>query len=202
MFRGHQSCYKVFVDKAGELVTTTAWVVEMNIDNAVKGTAEQAACGRIFRDFKGNLIGYFACYLASSSSIHSKLMGVITAIDIATQHSWNKIQLKCDSTVVIEAFSSSDIVPRHIRNKWHTMLLSINDMEFQISHIFREGVQINLRIMASLINSLLDGPQCLFSSYKILFEIDQGFPEYTFFQLSSSGFFNKFQYTANDRQVL
>lgn len=61
------------------------------------------------------------------------------AIQIAHSKGWHHLWLECDSLLVISAFSSYDLVPWKIRNRWRNCMQLCKSMKFIISHIYREG---------------------------------------------------------------
>jgi hypothetical protein len=79
--------------------------------------------------------------LGTVSAFHAELLGAMRAIEIAYQRNWLNFRLESDSMLVVNAFSNSTIVPWQLSNRWSNCMKLINDMNFVISHIFREGNQ-------------------------------------------------------------
>jgi ribonuclease HI len=67
------------------------------------------------------------------------MIGAMIAIETAAVKGWSHLWLESDSMLVVHAFSSSKIVPWPLRNRWNNCLLLISNMNFYVSHIFREG---------------------------------------------------------------
>ncbi|KAK3221411.1 hypothetical protein Dsin_008436 [Dipteronia sinensis] len=56
---------------------------------------------------------------------------------------WHKIWLESDSSYVVQLLSiMSDQVTWRVRQAWQHCIHQISHMEFQVSHIFREGNQV------------------------------------------------------------
>ncbi|KAK2648928.1 hypothetical protein Ddye_016417 [Dipteronia dyeriana] len=65
------------------------------------------------------------------------------AINFAWQNEWHRIWLESDSSYVVQLLSSrSEQVPWWIQQAWQHCIYQISKMEFQVSHIFREGNQV------------------------------------------------------------
>lgn len=47
--------------------------------------------------------------------------------------------MECDSSLVVQAFSNSAIVPWKLRNKWKTCIAMTSKFDFLVSHVFREA---------------------------------------------------------------
>jgi ribonuclease HI len=102
--------------------------IKCNSDGASAGNPGNSACG-----------GAFAVNLGIQSSLFAELMGAMLAIEIAHQKGWSSLWLETDSMLVLGAFKSSSSVPYILRNRWKNCLLFISQMNFFVSHIFREG---------------------------------------------------------------
>jgi hypothetical protein len=61
------------------------------------------------------------------------------AIETAVNKGWSNLWLESDYMLVFLAFSSARIVPWPLRNRWDNCLLLISNMNFYVSHIYREG---------------------------------------------------------------
>ncbi|KAK0572898.1 hypothetical protein LWI29_000159 [Acer saccharum] len=65
------------------------------------------------------------------------------AINFAWHNGWHRLWLESDSSYVVQLLSScSEQVPWRIRQVWQHCIYQISKMEFQVSHIFREGNQV------------------------------------------------------------
>lgn len=77
------------------------------------------ACGGIFRDFEGNCKGCYAKFLGISSSYHVELCGFVRAIEIAYDKNWSNMWIESDSSLVVQAFKNSSLIPWQVRNRWN-----------------------------------------------------------------------------------
>ncbi|MCI09448.1 ribonuclease H protein [Trifolium medium] len=67
-------------------------------------------------------------------------MAAIHAIGIANSKGWNNLWLETDSKLVQLAFkSSSFVVPWKISNRWHNCTTLVRNMNFIVTHLYREG---------------------------------------------------------------
>jgi ribonuclease HI len=114
--------------------------VKCNIDGASKGNPGLSSCGGIFRNSSADFLLCFAEPLGFSSSYHAELQGALRAIEVAHQMNWKNLWLETDSELVVLAFKNPDFhVAWALRNRWHNALVLLRQMNFVVSHIFREG---------------------------------------------------------------
>jgi ribonuclease HI len=66
-------------------------------------------------------------------------MGVILAIECASQRNWTNIWIESDSVLATLAFKSPSIIPWQLKNRWLKCLSKLSTMNFIITHIFRKG---------------------------------------------------------------
>ncbi|GAU35907.1 hypothetical protein TSUD_69400 [Trifolium subterraneum] len=110
-----------------------------NTDGTSKGNPGQAACLGIYRNFKGEVIGCFAHNIGIATALVAEIMGVVLAIECASNKHWNCLWLECDSQLVSLAFKNPRIIPWQLKNRWKNCITKINTMNFFISHVYREG---------------------------------------------------------------
>lgn len=108
-----------------------------NVDGAA--TQEHAACGGIFRDSRGAVLGCFSEYIGAVSSMEAELCGAMFSIEIAYHQNWLCIWLETDSKLVVQAFTNEDIVPWKLKSRWLNCKLLCCKMKFIFSHVYREG---------------------------------------------------------------
>lgn len=72
----------------------------------------------IFRDSKAVILGCFSYSIGISYSFYAELMAAMIAIELAWEKGWRRLWLEYDSTLVLQAFNSSNLVPWKFRNKW------------------------------------------------------------------------------------
>lgn len=77
-----------------------------------------ASFGGIYRDSNGACLGYFSDFAGITTSLHAELMAAAKSIEIAFQRNWSKLWLECDSSLVVAAFNSTDLVPWNLRNRY------------------------------------------------------------------------------------
>lgn len=108
------------------LIREVSWIppswgwYKCNIDGSAKGCPGIVACGGIFRDGTGSILGCFALNIGISFSLHAKFLAAIKAIELAFEKCWRKIWIESDSSQVVAALKSNSIslVPWKLRNRW------------------------------------------------------------------------------------
>jgi ribonuclease HI len=117
--------------------------IKCNTDGASSGNPGLASCGGVFRDHNADFLLAFAEPLGIASSYFAELSGVIKAIEIAFDNQWNNLWLETDSMLVINAFKNHDnIVAWPLRNRWKNALTKYRQMNFLVTHVFREGYKV------------------------------------------------------------
>ena len=87
--------------------------------------------------------GCFAIPLGQVFAFEAELLAASMAINFAWQNGWHRLWLESDSSYVVQLLSSRfEQVPWRIRQVWQRCIYQISKMEFQVSHIFREGNQV------------------------------------------------------------
>jgi len=71
--------------------------VKCNTDGASQGNLGVATCAGIFRNSHGESRGCFAANLGIANALHAELMGVILAIEIASDKQLNHLWIETDS---------------------------------------------------------------------------------------------------------
>ncbi|MCI16570.1 ribonuclease H protein, partial [Trifolium medium] len=61
------------------------------------GNPGQAARSGVFRNIKCELIGCFAQNLGMANALYAEIMGVILAIECASERNWNQLWIECES---------------------------------------------------------------------------------------------------------
>ncbi|KAK3204572.1 hypothetical protein Dsin_018618 [Dipteronia sinensis] len=76
-------------------------------------------------------------------AFEAELHAASLAINYAWNLGWHRIWLESDSSYVVQLLSiRSDQVTWCVRQAWQRCIHQISHMEFQVSHIFREGNQV------------------------------------------------------------
>jgi len=113
---------------------TITWV-KANKDGSVVNL--NAACGGIFRDFRGTFLGGFASNLGDCSVFEAELTGLVIGMEFAALYNWPRVWLESDSSSAVQAFKNPSIIPLWLRNRWHNCMQ--HGLFIISSHIFREG---------------------------------------------------------------
>ncbi|CAJ2652147.1 unnamed protein product [Trifolium pratense] len=111
--------------------------VKCNTDGAFNN--HKSSCGGIFRNHKAESLCCFAENIGLKSAFMAELCGAMTAIEIANSRNWKNLWLETHSTLVVMAFKSSELVPWELSNKWMNCNLLTRNMNFVVSHVYREG---------------------------------------------------------------
>lgn len=61
------------------------------------------------------------------------------SVEIASKKGWNNLWLETDSQLVVLAFKDSLLVPWKLQNHWKNCISLVRNMNFNVTHIFREG---------------------------------------------------------------
>ncbi|KAK2364401.1 hypothetical protein QL285_089276 [Trifolium repens] len=111
-----------------------------NTDGASNGNPGPASCGGVFRDHNSDFVFAFAEPLGVCSSYFAELSGALRAIEIAFERNWLNLWLESDSTLVVSAFTNpKKSVAWPLRNRWKNVLFMISQMNFIVTHTYREG---------------------------------------------------------------
>jgi ribonuclease HI len=139
--------------------------IKCNTDGASIGNPGLASCGGVFRDQNADFLLAFAEPLGIASSYFAELSGVIKAIEISFDNQWNNLWLETDSMLVVNAFKNHDVgVAWPLRNRWKNALIKTRQMNFLVTHVFREGNKVadlvaNFGLNVSLFTSWTMAPR-------------------------------------------
>jgi len=109
--------------------------IKVNTDGSVIGT--HAACGGLFRDHLGTLLGAFACNIRLSTVFNAEVHASLLALEYAAQHGWRHVWLESDSASALMVFKNRSLIPVMIRNRCHNACNQ--GIQIITSHIFKEG---------------------------------------------------------------
>jgi hypothetical protein len=109
--------------------------IKVNTDGSLIGS--HAACGGLFRDHRGSLLGAFVCNIGSSTVFYAEVYAFLLALEYAVQKGWRNVWLESDSTSALLVFKNQLLVPVLLRNRWHNVCN--HGIQIISSHIFREG---------------------------------------------------------------
>ncbi|KAI9170477.1 hypothetical protein LWI28_028601 [Acer negundo] len=117
--------------------------IKVNTYGAVMGSLGFGGCGGIFRNCIAFVKGCFAIPLSQVFTCKAELLAAFLAINFAWKYVWHHLCLKSDSSDMVQLLSSrSEMVPWTVRQAWQRCIFLISQMDFQVSHIFREGNQV------------------------------------------------------------
>ena len=111
--------------------------VKVKIDGALTKNPAQSSCGGIFRNSDGAYLGGFAQNLNTNSSFNAELLA---AIELAYSKGWLNLWLETDSLLAMLAFRNKYLVAWELRNRWCNCIELLSNMNFIVSHIYREGI--------------------------------------------------------------
>lgn len=78
--------------------------------------------------------------LGAENAYFAEFFAVILAVKIAFSMGWTRIWFEMDSALTLMNFFKPDyILPWKLRRRWERCLSMLERMEFQASHIYREG---------------------------------------------------------------
>ena len=117
--------------------------IKVNTDGAASCSPGVGGCGGVFRNCRAFVKGCFVSPLGQVFAFEAELIAASMAINFAWQNGWHRLWLESDSSYVVQLLSSRfEQVPWRIRQAWLRCIYQISNMEFQVSHIFREGNQV------------------------------------------------------------
>jgi ribonuclease HI len=109
-----------------------------NIDGAC--SQGLASCSGVFRNHEAEFMLCFAEPLGTCSPFQTELCAAMRAIELAHHYKWKNIWLESDSLLVVSTFTNRSVpVSWNLRNRWHNILILLNDLNCIVSHIHREG---------------------------------------------------------------
>ncbi|KAF3455810.1 hypothetical protein FNV43_RR00452 [Rhamnella rubrinervis] len=112
----------------------------VNTDGDADGCPGLGGCGGYFVTSRGFIKGSFTVPLDSCYAFESELLGAIFAIECARDFRWDHLWLEYDSTYVANSLiRRENIVPYPYKSRWMNYICYVSSIQFQVSHIFREG---------------------------------------------------------------
>jgi len=110
----HHSCQNRDMVLVRWKAPSVLWL-KVNTDGSVIGNHD--ACGGLFRDRLGTLLGAFTYNLGNSSVFTAEIHGFILALEYAAHNGWRNLWLESDSTSALIIFKNSSLVPVLLRNR-------------------------------------------------------------------------------------
>ncbi|KAK2642323.1 hypothetical protein Ddye_024086 [Dipteronia dyeriana] len=116
--------------------------IKVNTDGSALGSSSVGGCGGVFQTYRSFVKACFAVPLGQVFAFEAELFTASLAINYDRNLGWHRIWLESDSSYVMQLLSvRSDQVTWCVHQAWQRCLHQISHMEFQVSHIFREGNQ-------------------------------------------------------------
>lgn len=117
--------------------------MKINTDGSALGAPGLISGGGVVRSACGFVLGCFRQSFGVGFSFEAELLASIFALEWAYAMGWRRVWLEVDSTEVVRQFTSkSPVVHSRLRSRWSRVLDYIQHMDFQITHIYREGNQV------------------------------------------------------------
>ncbi|KAK3221397.1 hypothetical protein Dsin_008422 [Dipteronia sinensis] len=117
--------------------------IKVNTDGAALGSPRVGGCGGVFQTCRSFVMACFEVPLGHVFAFEVELLTVSLAINYAWNLGRHRIWLENDSSYVVQLLSiRSDQVTWCVHQAWQRCIHQISHMEFQVSHIFREGNQV------------------------------------------------------------
>ncbi|CAL2257679.1 unnamed protein product [Prunus armeniaca] len=95
--------------------------VKIKIDGAHKRDSGKAGSGGVFRNYQGHVLGAFSANLDVPNAVHTEVLAVIKAIELAWLHAWHNIWIETDSLLVTKFFRSPHLVPWRLQVDCHAV---------------------------------------------------------------------------------
>lgn len=116
------------------------------------------------------LLLWFEENTGPGNAFHAEILGAMKAIEIAHQYQWKNLWLESDSSLVVNAFKNSSLVPRKLRNRWTNCLNITKSMNFLVTRVYREGnscvdALANVGLYVNHLTIWLEAPLCVRSFY-------------------------------------
>lgn len=115
-------------------------LIKVNTDTSWQGQLGVSACGGIFKNFQGFVVGCFSQNLGRGFAFEAEIIAAMLAIEIAFEKIWHNLWLEFDSVYVVSLFASrSHTVPWNHHNRWLAVITLMNKMSIISLYIYHEG---------------------------------------------------------------
>jgi hypothetical protein len=84
-------------------------------------------------------MGCFTLNIGQANAFQAELIGIMQAIELAHHHIWWNLWQETDSMMATLAYKSPSLIPWQLRIRWSNCMVLLKDMNFIMSHVFREG---------------------------------------------------------------
>ncbi|XP_019433776.1 PREDICTED: uncharacterized protein LOC109340519 [Lupinus angustifolius] len=126
-------------------ITEVTWLppergwIKVNTDGAAHGSPGHSGGGGIFRDHNRVYITAFSKYLSIQNAIYAEFHAALHAVTIAYNRGWKHLWIEVDSSMLLDIFSGKSNPPWSLQNDWIKCKEKLHTMNYNITHIFREG---------------------------------------------------------------
>ncbi|XP_042974906.1 receptor-like protein 34 [Carya illinoinensis] len=103
------------------------------------GNPGAAGAGGVLRDSKGDLLMAFSVHLGTGSSNYAEVMSLIHGLRRIKMMGVAHIDLESDSMMVVRWLKASRCEVWYLEEFWEELMEMLKEIEFQVSHIYREG---------------------------------------------------------------
>lgn len=112
----------------------------------------------------------FAENTGHENAFFAELSGAMRAIELVKQRDWQSLWLESDSKLVVNALKNITQVPWKLRNRWENCIPVTKNMNFMVSHVFREGndcadMFANIGLNSNCLTIWLDIPECIKANF-------------------------------------
>ncbi|EEF45700.1 conserved hypothetical protein [Ricinus communis] len=119
---------------------TPAVMFVVNTDGSALGALGPAGAGGLFRNPSGYVMGAFAFSLGTNCAFFVELNSASFAVCKAWEVGWLHLWLESDSIYVVHLFRTKGTsVLWELRLAWSRYLHFVQQMDFRVSYVFREG---------------------------------------------------------------
>ncbi|KAL0427066.1 UNVERIFIED_CONTAM: putative ribonuclease H protein [Sesamum latifolium] len=115
---------------------------KLNTDGASKGNPGISGAGGILRDPQGRVLFAFEEPLGCMSNTLVELKAIYRGLQLSIERNITKIWIETDAQVIIKLIANPSLGAWYLQNTLMTIRTLLQQIEFKVSHIFREGNQI------------------------------------------------------------
>ncbi|XP_042490260.1 uncharacterized protein LOC122070199 [Macadamia integrifolia] len=105
------------------------------------GNLGRAGASGIFRDCLGRVLGSYKIFMGITGVFHSKMEGLMEGLICARDLGFNQLWVESDSSSVVMLVQQRKI-PWFAAQRWAFLKPYLGEINWKISHIFREGNSI------------------------------------------------------------
>jgi hypothetical protein len=99
-------------------------------------------------------MGCFTLNIGQANAFQAELIGIMQAIELAHHHIWWNLWLETDSMMATLAYKSPSLIPWQLRIRWSNCMVLLKDMNFIMSHVYREGTSLADKLASMAFDSI------------------------------------------------